>query len=68
MGEGPSWVLAGQFRRTEVRTEIRVPGSPQCWIRCITVRGKLSFLTLVPEWLDAPPHVRRTVSQEARSG
>ena len=41
---------------------------PACWVRYITARGALSFLTLALEWLDAPPHIRRTIRMEARSG
>jgi hypothetical protein len=41
---------------------------PQGWIRYITARGKLSFLAVALEWLDAPLQVRTTVRQEARSG
>jgi len=38
------------------------------WVRYITARGALSFLTLALEWLDAPPHIRRTIRMEARCG
>jgi len=41
---------------------------PENWVRYITARGALSFLTLALEWLDAPPHIRRTIRMEARSG
>ena len=41
---------------------------PRQWIRCITARGALSFLTLALEWLDAPPRIRRAIWQEARCG
>jgi hypothetical protein len=41
---------------------------PASWVRYITARGTLSFLSLALEWLDASPHVRKAVRQEARSG
>jgi len=41
---------------------------PAPWVRYITARGALSFLTLALEWLDALPHVRRALRTEARSG
>jgi hypothetical protein len=41
---------------------------PAQWVRYITARGALSFLTLALEWLDAPPCVRSAIRQEARSG
>ena len=50
------WVLA------------RLVRYPENWIRYVTARGALSFLTLALEWLDAPPHLRRYIRQEARCG
>jgi hypothetical protein len=41
---------------------------PTHWVRYITARGALSFLTLALEWLDAPPHLRRAIRQEAQCG
>ncbi len=41
---------------------------PKQWIRYITARGALSFLTLALEWLDAPPRIRRAIRQETESG
>jgi len=41
---------------------------PQSWPRFITARGKLSFLSLALEWLDAAPSLRKALSQEAESG
>jgi hypothetical protein len=41
---------------------------PKTWERYVTVRGALSFLMLALEWLAAPPHVRRTLRLEAKSG
>lgn len=41
---------------------------PEQWVRYVTARGALSFLSLALEWLDAPPHIRRAIRQEAKSG
>jgi len=41
---------------------------PALWVRYITARGTLSFLTLAREWLDAPPRLRTALRTEARSG
>lgn len=41
---------------------------PQAWVRYITARGALSFISLALEWLDAPPSIRRLVRQEVQSG
>jgi len=41
---------------------------PKNWVRYITARGALSFLTLALEWLDAPPWLRRALRLEARTG
>lgn len=41
---------------------------PLRWIRYVTARGALSFLTLALEWLDALPRFRQAIRQEARSG
>jgi hypothetical protein len=41
---------------------------PPNWLDYITARGKLSFLSLALEWLEAPPSVRHRLRQEARSG
>lgn len=41
---------------------------PKTWVRYITARGALSFLTLALEWLDAPPPIRRTLRSEAKTG
>jgi hypothetical protein len=38
------------------------------WVRFITARGALSFLSLALEWLDATPSQRRTLRAEAESG
>jgi IS4 transposase len=40
----------------------------QNWVRYVTARGALSFLTLALEWLDAPPPIRRSLRLEAKSG
>ena len=41
---------------------------PHRWVPFTTTRGKLSFLSLALEWLDAPPHLRHALRQEAQSG
>lgn len=41
---------------------------PETWVRYVTARGALSFLTLALEWLDAPPRLRTALRAEARSG
>ncbi len=41
---------------------------PQQWVRYVTARGALSFLTLALEWLDAPPRTRTALRRLARSG
>jgi len=41
---------------------------PKNWVRYVTARGALSFLTLALEWLHAPPYLRRMLRLEARSG
>lgn len=41
---------------------------PHTWVRYITARGALSFLTLALEWLDAPPRIRTALRAEAESG
>jgi len=41
---------------------------PRPWIRYVTARGTLSFLTLALEWLDALPSSRQAIRLEARSG
>lgn len=41
---------------------------PALWVRYITARGALRFLTLALEWLDAPPHLRTALRAEAESG
>jgi len=41
---------------------------PEQWVRFVTARGALSFLSLALEWLEAPPDVRQLVREEARSG
>lgn len=50
------WVLAHRVRY------------PEAWVRYITARGALSFVSLALEWLDAPPHIRQLIRAEARSG
>jgi len=41
---------------------------PERWLPYITARGKLSFLSLALEWLDAPPSIRNALRQQAQSG
>ena len=41
---------------------------PALWVRYVTARGALSFLTLALEWFDAPPAIRALVRKEARTG
>ena len=41
---------------------------PASWPRFVTARGKLSFLSLALEWLDAPPALRNAVLQEKETG
>jgi hypothetical protein len=41
---------------------------PATFVRFITVRGKLSFLSLALEWLAAPPHLRRPITKAGQSG
>ena len=41
---------------------------PSRWIRFVTARGPLSFLSLALEWLDSPPRIRTILLQEAKSG
>ena len=41
---------------------------PANWTRYITARGKLSFLSLALEWLDASPPVRRYLRSEVQTG
>jgi hypothetical protein len=41
---------------------------PAQFVRFITARGKLSFLSLALEWLFAPPWLRRQIRQEAQTG
>jgi hypothetical protein len=50
------WVLAVRVR------------FPDSWVRYVTARGKLSYLSLALEWLDAPPWIRSAVRREARCG
>ena len=50
------WVLA---------LRIRYPAS---WVRWITARGTLSFVSLALEWLDAPPPIRTSLRQGRKSG
>jgi hypothetical protein len=41
---------------------------PELFIRFVTARGKLSFLTLALEWQDTPPKVRSRLLKETQSG
>jgi hypothetical protein len=41
---------------------------PARWVRFITTRGALSFLSLALEWLDAPPPLRHALRRGHQSG
>jgi len=41
---------------------------PEHFVRFITARGRLSFITLALEWINAPPHLRRALRQQAQTG
>ena len=41
---------------------------PQSWPRFITARGKLSFLSLALEWLEAPAHLRNASFRHTQTG
>lgn len=58
----------GLFALVGLWALVRLVRYPEGWVRYITARGALSFLTLALEWLDAPPHIRRTLRQEAQCG
>ena len=58
----------GLFALVSLWALARLVRSPHQWVRYVTARGALSFLTLALEWLDAPPRIRRTLRQEAQCG
>jgi DDE family transposase len=58
----------GLFALVALWALIRLVRYPPQWVRYVTARGALSFLTLALEWLDAPPHTRHALRQEAQCG
>jgi hypothetical protein len=58
----------GLFALVSLWALVRLVRYPESWVRYITARGALSFLTLALEWLDATPRLRRAIRQEARCG
>jgi len=41
---------------------------PEAWVRWVTARGALSYLSLALEWLDAPPAIRRALRRQNQCG
>lgn len=58
----------GLFALVSLWALVRLVRYPTQWVRYVTARGALSFLTLALEWLDAPPYLRHILRQEAQCG